>query len=128
MKAASISANRKRIEVGERSMPNRRAPTRRSIIKGATALAAGFAAPAFLRVRSAYAAYPDRPVKIVVANTPGGPSDLVARIVTAALDQSTGKTFIVENRGGAGGNIGMGYVAHSDADGYTFLLATTALS
>ncbi|HZT26047.1 MAG TPA: tripartite tricarboxylate transporter substrate binding protein [Pseudolabrys sp.] len=109
-------------------MPNRRAPTRRSIIKGATALAAGFAAPAFLRVRSAYAAYPDRPVKIVVANTPGGPSDLVARIVTAALDQSTGKTFIVENRGGAGGNIGMGYVAHSDADGYTFLLATTAFS
>ena len=51
------------------------APSRRSIIKGAGALAAGVAAPAFLRVRSAYAAYPDRPVKIVVANTPGGPSD-----------------------------------------------------
>ncbi len=71
--------------------------SRRRMIKGAGALAAGLAAPAFLRVRSAYAAYPDRPVKIVVANTPGGPSDIVGRIVTAALQQSTGKTFIVEN-------------------------------
>ena len=59
------------------------APSRRSIIKGAGALAAGVAAPAFLRVRSAYAAYPERPVKVVVANTPGGPSDLVGRMITA---------------------------------------------
>ena len=98
------------------------APSRRRIIKGAGALAAGLAAPAFLRVRSAYAAYPDRTVKFVVANTPGGPSDITARIVTAALQQSTGKTFIVENRGGAGGNIGMGYAAKADPDGYTILL------
>ena len=78
-------------------------------------MAAGVAAPAFLRVRSAYAAYPDRPVKIVVANTPGGPSDIVGRITAAALQQSTGKTFIIENIGGAGGNIGIGNAAHSDA-------------
>jgi tripartite-type tricarboxylate transporter receptor subunit TctC len=104
------------------------APSRRSIIKGAGALAAGVAAPAFLRVRSAYAAYPDRPVKIVVANTPGGPSDLVARMISAALQQSTGKTFIVENIGGAGGNIGMGAAARSEGDGYTILLATNAYS
>ena len=104
------------------------APSRRRIIKGAGALAAGLAAPAFLRVRSAYAAYPDRPVKIVVANTPGGPSDITARIVTAALQQATGKTFIVENRGGAGGNIGMGYAAKADPDGYTILLITNAFS
>jgi tripartite-type tricarboxylate transporter receptor subunit TctC len=102
--------------------------SRRRIIKGAAALTAGFAAPAFLRVRSAYAAYPDRPVKIVVANTPGGPSDITARIVTAALQQSTGKTFIVENRGGAGGNIGMGYAAKAEPDGYTILLITNAFS
>ena len=81
------------------------------MIKGTGALAAGLAAPAFLRVRSAYAAYPDRTVKIVVANTPGGPSDIVGRIVAAALQQSTGKTFIIENIGGAGGNIGFGNVA-----------------
>ena len=102
--------------------------SRRSAIKGAAAVAAGAAAPAFLRIRSAYAAYPDRPVKIVVANTPGGPSDLVGRMITAALQQSTGKTFIIENIGGAGGNIGMGNAAHSDPDGYTILLATNAYS
>ena len=103
-------------------------PSRRGIVKAAGALAAGIAAPAVLRVRSAYAAYPDRPVKFVVANTPGGPSDIVGRFVTAALEQSTGKTFIVDNRGGAGGNIGMEYVAHAEPDGYTILLATNAYS
>ncbi len=102
------------------------APTRRSIIKGA--LAAGVAGPAILRTRSAFAAYPDRPVKIVVANTPGGPSDIVGRIVSAALQQSTGKTFIIENIGGAGGNIGFGNAARAEPDGYTLLLATNAWS
>jgi tripartite-type tricarboxylate transporter receptor subunit TctC len=106
----------------------RSSPSRRRVVKGAAALAAGIAAPAFLRVRSAYADYPDRPVKFVVANTPGGPSDIVARIVTAALEQSTGKTFIVDNRGGAGGNIGMEYAARAEPDGYTILLATNAYS
>ena len=103
-------------------------PTRRGVLKAATALAAGIAAPALFRVRPAYAGYPDRTVKIVVANTPGGPSDIVGRIVSAALQQSTGKTFIIENRGGAGGNLGMEYVAHSEPDGYTILLATNAFS
>jgi tripartite-type tricarboxylate transporter receptor subunit TctC len=103
-------------------------PSRRQLIKGAGVLAAGIAAPSILNVRSAYAAYPDRPIKVVVANTPGGPSDITARIVTAALDQSTGKTFIVENRGGAGGNIGMGYVAKAEPDGYTIILITNAFS
>src|SRR5262249_29009213 len=102
--------------------------SRRAIIPGAGAVAAGVATPAVLRVRSAYAAYPERPVKIVVANTPGGPSDIVARIVAAALQEQTGKTFIVENRGGAGGNIGFGFAAHAEPDGYTILLATNAYS
>src|SRR5579864_3338240 len=100
------------------------APSRRAVIKAAAALAAGVSAPAVLRVRAAYADYPDRPVKFVVANTPGGPSDIVGRLVAAALQQSTGKTFIIENRGGAGGNIGMEYAARSEPDGYTILLAT----
>jgi tripartite-type tricarboxylate transporter receptor subunit TctC len=102
--------------------------SRRRIIKAAGTLAAGIAAPTFLRVRSALAAYPERPVKIVVANTPGGPSDIVGRITAAALEQSTGKTFIIENRGGGGGNIGMGYAAHAEGDGYTLLLATNVYS
>src|ERR1700688_3739695 len=103
-------------------------PSRRGIVKAAGALVAGIAAPPFLGVRSAYADYPDRPVKFVVANTPGGPSDIVGRIVAAALQQSTGKTFIIENIGGAGGNIGFGNVGRSIPDGYTILLATNAWS
>ncbi len=104
------------------------AQSRREILKAGGAAIAGIAAPALLGVRSAYADYPDRPVKFVVANTPGGPSDIVGRVVAAALEQSTGKTFIIENRGGAGGNIGMEYAAHADPDGYTILLATNAYS
>src|ERR1043165_1400769 len=100
--------------------------SRRRAIKAA--VGAGLALPGILRVRAALAAYPDRPVRFVVANTPGGPSDITARIVTAALEQSTGKTFVVENRGGAGGNIGMGYAASAAPDGYTILLATNAYS
>ncbi len=102
--------------------------SRRRIVKAASVLVAGIAAPTFLRVRSAFAAYPERPVKIVVANTPAGPSDLVGRMTAAALEKSTGNTFIVENRGGAGGNIGMSYVARAEPDGYTILLATNSYS
>jgi tripartite-type tricarboxylate transporter receptor subunit TctC len=103
------------------------APSRRTFVK--TVLAAGVAAPALLRAHSALAAaYPERPVKIIVANTPGGPSDITARITAAALQQSTGKTFIVENIGGAGGNIGFSAAARAAPDGYTILLATNAIS
>jgi tripartite-type tricarboxylate transporter receptor subunit TctC len=104
------------------------APTRRRIIKAALALGSGVAAPAVLRIGSALAAYPDRPIKIVVANTPGGPSDIIARIIAAELMTATGGTFIIENRGGAGGNIGMGAVARAEPDGYTILLSTSAFS
>jgi len=102
--------------------------SRRKLIKGASAIAAGLAAPSILTLRSAYAAYPDRPIKIVVANTPGGPSDLVGRMLTAAIQQATGKTLVIENIGGAGGNIGMSNVARAEPDGYTYLLATNAFS
>jgi tripartite-type tricarboxylate transporter receptor subunit TctC len=101
-------------------------PSRRRLIK--TALA-GVLAPAVLRVGAAFAAYPDRPIRIVVANTPGGPSDIIARIMAAAMQEAMGgATVIVENKGGGGGNIGMGYVARADADGYTILLSTSAFS
>src|SRR5690349_20910313 len=99
--------------------------SRRHILK---LLGDGVGAPAVLRITPALAAYPDRPVRIIVANTPGGPSDLVGRITAAALQQSTGKTFFIENIGGAGGNIGMGTASHANADGYTILLATNAYS
>jgi tripartite-type tricarboxylate transporter receptor subunit TctC len=100
-------------------------PSRRRVLK--TALAA-LAAPAVLRTEAAFAAYPDRPIRIVVANTPGGPSDIMARFMAAAMQEPIGGSVVVENKGGGGGNIGMGYVARADADGYTILLSTSAFA
>jgi tripartite-type tricarboxylate transporter receptor subunit TctC len=72
--------------------------SRRRLIAGAAIYAGGIAAPAILCPRAAHAAFPDRPVKIVVANSPGGPSDIVARLLAAALQQALGGSFVVENR------------------------------
>ena len=114
--------------LGETMTRRPKALSRRHFIKTSSTLAAALAAPAILRVGSALAAYPERPVRIVVANTPGGPSDIIARIMAAALQEANGGSFIVENKGGGGGNIGMGLVARSDPDGYTILLSTSAFS
>jgi tripartite-type tricarboxylate transporter receptor subunit TctC len=112
------------------SQDAKKAPSRRRVIKAAGGLTAGILAPAILRIGigAAFAAYPDRPIKIVVANTPGGPSDIIARFMAAAMQEVMGGSVIVENKGGGGGNIGMGSVARADADGYTILLSTSAYS
>ncbi|WP_170149474.1 Bug family tripartite tricarboxylate transporter substrate binding protein [Rhodoplanes roseus] len=65
-------------------------------------------------------------MRIVVANSPGGPSDIIARIVAAAMQERMGGTVFVENKGGGGSNIGMGLVARAEPDGTTILLATSA--
>src|SRR6266545_3212396 len=101
-------------------------PSRRRVIQAAGVLSASLAAPTVLRTGVAFAAYPERPVKILVANTPGGPSDIIARIMAAAMQEATGGSVFVENRGGGGGNIGMGLVARAEPDGYTILLSTSA--
>jgi tripartite-type tricarboxylate transporter receptor subunit TctC len=76
----------------------------------------------------AYAAdYPTRPVTLVVAFTPGGPSDVLARIVGKKLEQLLGQPFIIENRPGAGGNIAADTVAHSAPDGYTLLMGNNSI-
>jgi tripartite-type tricarboxylate transporter receptor subunit TctC len=98
--------------------------SRRQVMSGA--LAAGVAAPAVLRATAALAAFPERTIRIVVANSPGGPSDIIARIAAAALQQAMGGSVIVENKGGGGSNIGMGFVARAEPDGYTILLSTSA--
>jgi tripartite-type tricarboxylate transporter receptor subunit TctC len=99
--------------------------TRRHFLRAACA---GGAAPLLLRAGDALSAYPERTVRIVNPNTPGGPSDIVARLMAAELQQVIGGSVIVENKGGAGGNIGMGFVARSEPDGHTLLLASSAYS
>src|SRR5213595_1645610 len=71
----------------------------------------------------AAAAYPDKPVRIVVPYPPGGASDTTARVLSEKLKEVTGGTFVVENRPGANGNIAAEMVAKSPADGYTLLMA-----
>jgi tripartite-type tricarboxylate transporter receptor subunit TctC len=88
----------------------------------------GVAAPALLRIDTAAAGYPERTIRIVNPNSPGGPSDIVARIMATELQQALGGSAIVENKGGAGGNIGMGFVARAEPDGYTLLLGSSAFS
>jgi len=68
--------------------------------------------------------WPTKPVKIVVPFAPGGTTDILARAIAPELSTAFGQTFFVENRGGAGGNIGAAMVAKSPADGYTLLMGT----
>jgi tripartite-type tricarboxylate transporter receptor subunit TctC len=66
--------------------------------------------------------YPTKPVKVIVPFAPGGGSDIVARALTAKLGEALGQPFVIENRGGAGGLVGVEAAAKSPADGYTILI------
>src|SRR5947209_1162408 len=71
-------------------------------------------------------AYPTRPVRMVIPFAAGGPTDIVGRIMAARMGELLGQQFVVENRTGAGGNIGADAVSKSANDGYTLLLATVS--
>src|ERR1700674_3222253 len=109
-------------------MPNQAAlPSRRRILRAAS-VALGAAAPSSLHItRADAAAYPERPIKIVVPFAPAGPTDIIARILGQNLGAALGGSVIVENRPGAGGNIGIGYVAHPEPDGFGLLVVSTAV-
>ncbi|KRB68043.1 Bug family tripartite tricarboxylate transporter substrate binding protein [Noviherbaspirillum sp. Root189] len=82
-----------------------------------------FAAP----VAQAQSAYPSKPITLIVPFPPGGPTDLVARVLAQKMGEQMGQQIIVDNRGGANGNIGSGLVAKAPADGYTVLYNTSSI-
>ena len=106
-------------------MPAIRSFLRRSFLRnvlGATAflLMAGAA--------SAQTPYPNHPIRLVVGFAPGGPTDIIARILAASMSKSLGQNVVVDNRAGAGGNIGMALVVGANPDRHTLLLTSTAIA
>src|SRR5271169_5854458 len=103
--------------------------TRRHLlaVSSATAFAPGFVDHAAL-AQSQPGAWPNRPIRLIVPLAAGGPTDSVARIFAAPLSKRLGQDVVIENKPGAGTNIGNEFVAHSDPDGYTALYGTSSLS
>jgi len=94
-----------------------------------TAATAILAAITLASVTTSFAQdYPIRPVRIVVPFTPGGGTDLLARLLSQRFTEAFGQSVIVENRAGSGGNIGAEFVIRSPADGYTLLMSTASMA
>jgi tripartite-type tricarboxylate transporter receptor subunit TctC len=100
--------------------------TRRSLAAAAVAAVAVAICGAAQTARAAD--YPERPITLVVPYEAGGGNDVIARLVAAKMSTALGKPIVVENRGGAGSTIGTRYVAKAKPDGYTILIATSALA
>jgi tripartite-type tricarboxylate transporter receptor subunit TctC len=101
-------------------------PSRREVLRTGGLLIGAAAASSLGGSRAKAAGYPERPVKIIVPFAPAGPTDIMARILVAHLGEAIGGTVIVENKPGAGGNIGIGIAAHAEPDGYTLLITSSA--
>jgi tripartite-type tricarboxylate transporter receptor subunit TctC len=92
---------------------------RRDVLKGGAVLAA---ASAFGPQAARAQAYPNQPIRMIVPFAPGGASDFAARLIQPGMSQFLGQQIVVENRGGAAGNVGMDAAARGGADGYTVFL------
>ena len=95
---------------------------KKSFIKVATIAALSFVGA----VSSAYAAYPDHAIRVIVPFAPGGSTDIVTRIVTNKMSEILGQSIVVDNKGGAGGAIGAQEAARAKPDGYTLSIATVS--
>jgi len=82
---------------------------------------------ALAALQAAAQSYPSKPVRMVITFPPGGPSEILTRLVAERLQPAFGQPFVIENRAGAGGNIGADAVAKSPADGHTFGITTDTL-
>lgn len=116
---------RPRRENSEDTVRHPRGPTRRQLLQASAsalplALGAGIAA--------GEAAYPSRPVKVVIPYPPAGGADTVGRILFQKLGEIWGTQFVIDNRGGAGGTIAAAAVAKAEPDGYTIMFDATAFS
>jgi tripartite-type tricarboxylate transporter receptor subunit TctC len=103
--------------------------TRRHLI--AVSAAQAFAPNPFIRegrAQTPKAEFPNKPVRLIVPVAAGGPTDIVARMLGEKLSRIWGQEVFIENKGGAGTNIGNEYAARSEPDGYTVLFATTSLA
>ena len=80
----------------------------------------------WLQLGIVHAAYPDKPIRLVVAFPPGGGTDIIARIIAPELSKKLGQSIIIENRGGASGNIGTEAVVTAAPNGYTLLMGNVA--
>src|SRR5438132_3465509 len=98
----------------------------RNRLRWCSVLCAVLGAAALAQAQSP-SSYPDRPIRLVVAFAPGGATDTFARQITQELGEALGQSVIIENKPGAGGYIAWNYVAASDPDGYTLLMAENAL-
>jgi tripartite-type tricarboxylate transporter receptor subunit TctC len=104
-------------------MPKTPVRWRHSLTLCVAAIAAGLALPAAAQT----VAWPSKPVRLVVGFAPGGGTDVMARALAQALTESTGQTFLVDNKPGASGNLSVGEVARAAPDGTTFLVAPTSV-
>jgi tripartite-type tricarboxylate transporter receptor subunit TctC len=97
------------------------------MLKRLTTILAGLAAALTMSLAAPAADYPTHPVTIIVAFTPGGPSDVLARIIGRRLQDILHQPFIIENRPGSGGNIAAEQAAHAAPDGYTLLMGNNSI-